>query len=82
MEQNVTLRIDKHTVRVPAGTTVLDAARSVGIDIPTLCHIDLKELCIRSAPASCRVCVVEIEGFKKLMPACVTKCTEGMTVRN
>ncbi|CVI70995.1 NADH-dependent [FeFe] hydrogenase, group A6 [Alistipes sp. CHKCI003] len=81
MEQNVTLRIDKHTVRVPAGTTVLDAARSVGIDIPTLCHIDLKELCIRSAPASCRVCVVEIEGFKKLMPACVTKCTEGMTVR-
>lgn len=81
MEQTVTLKIDKHTVQVPAGTTVLDAARSVGIDIPTLCHIDMKGLCIHNSPASCRVCVVEIEGFRKLMPACVTKCAEGMVVR-
>lgn len=81
MEQTVTLQIDKHTVQVSAGTTVLDAARNAGIDIPTLCHIDMKGLCIHNAPASCRVCVVEIDGFKKLMPACVTKCTEGMVVR-
>lgn len=81
MEQTVTLQIDRHTVQVPAGTTVLDAARSVGVDIPTLCHIDMKGLCIHNAPASCRVCVVEIEGYKKLMPACVTRCTDGMAVR-
>lgn len=81
MKPTVTLQIDKHTVEVPAGTTLLDAARNIGIDIPTLCHIDLKGLCIENTPASCRVCVVEIEGYKKLMPACAIKCQEGMVVR-
>lgn len=81
MEQTVTLKIDKHVVEVPVGTTVLDAARNIGIDIPTLCHIDMKGMCIQNAPASCRVCVIEIEGCKKLMPACATKCTDGMIVR-
>lgn len=81
MEQTIKLQIDKHTVEVPVGTTVLDAARRIGIDIPTLCHIDMKGMCIQNAPASCRVCVVEIDGYKKLMPACATKCQEGMVVR-
>lgn len=81
MEQNITLTIDNHTVEVPKGTTILDAARNIGIDIPTLCHIDMKEMCIQNAPASCRVCVVEIAGRKNLAPACATRCENGMVVK-
>ena len=78
--ENITLTIDNHTISVPRGTTLLDAARSIGIDIPTLCHIDMKEMCIRNMPASCRVCVVEIEGRKNLAPACATRCENNMVV--
>ncbi len=80
MEKTVTLQIDKHTLSVPEGTTILDAARQIGINIPTLCHINLKGTCIKSTPASCRICVVEVEGRKNLAPACATRCTEGMVV--
>ncbi len=78
--ENITLTIDNHKISVPRGTTLLDAARSIGIDIPTLCHIDMKEMCIRNMPASCRVCVVEIEGRKNLAPACATRCENNMVV--
>lgn len=80
MEQTIKLQIDRHTIEVPPGTTLLDAARSAGISIPTLCHLDMKEMCIKNAPASCRVCVVEIEGRKNLAPACSTRCENGMIV--
>ncbi len=76
----VSLKIDRHEITVPEGTTILEAARLLGIDIPTLCHVDIKGTCIRNTPASCRVCVVEIEGRKNLAPACSTRCTEGMVV--
>ena len=79
--ENITLKIDNHTISVAPGTTILDAARNIGIDIPTLCHIDMKEMCIRNAPASCRVCVVEIEGRRNLAPACATRCENGMVIR-
>lgn len=78
--ENITLTIDNHKISVPRGTILLDAARSIGIDIPTLCHIDMKEMCILNAPASCRVCVVEIEGRKNLAPACATRCENNMVV--
>lgn len=78
--ENITLTIDNHKISVPRGTTLLDAARNIGIDIPTLCHIDMKEMCILNAPASCRVCVVEIEGRKNLAPACATRCENDMVV--
>lgn len=82
MEENmIHLNIDRHDISVPTGTTILEAAKQIGLDIPTLCHIDLKGTCIRNTPASCRICVVEIEGRKNLAPACSTKCTEGMVVR-
>ena len=61
-EQQITLQIDHHFITVPAGTTLLEAARKIGIDIPTLCHINLKGTCIKNNPASCRICVVEVEG--------------------
>ncbi len=80
-EKQITLQIDRHYITVPEGSTILEAARKIGIDIPTLCHIDLKGTCIKNNPASCRICVVEVEGRRNLAPACATRCTEGMVVR-
>ncbi len=75
MADNVTLTIDGQKVTVPAGITVLEAARQMGIDIPTFCHDP--EL---SRPGACRICVVEIKGWRNLPPSCVTTVTEGMEV--
>ena len=80
MEKKIKLTIDNRPVRVAPGTTILDAAESVGIAIPTLCHIDLKGTCVKNNPASCRICVVEVEGRRNLAPSCATVCTEGMVV--
>ena len=53
----VTLTIDNRTVTVPEGTTILEAARSVRLDIPTLCYLkDINEI------GACRICMVEVEG--------------------
>lgn len=72
----VTVTIDGQTVLVPAGTSVLDAARSIGIKIPALCHDpDLTPV------GACRLCVVEIENMRNLPASCVTTCTEGMVIR-
>jgi formate dehydrogenase alpha subunit len=68
--------IDGQVVRVPAGTTILTAARDLGIDIPTLCHHETLSLA-----ASCRICVVEVEGRPNLLPACATELTDGMVLQ-
>ena len=80
MNENITLKIDNREIRVPKGTTILEAARDMGIDIPTLCYMNLKDLCIKNAPASCRLCVGEVEGRKNLAPSCATRCENGMNV--
>lgn len=79
-EKLIKLTIDNHEVEVPQGTTLLEAGKLVGIDIPTLCHIDLKGTCVKNKPASCRLCVVEVEGRRNLAPACATACMPGMVV--
>ncbi len=71
----VNLKINGQEVSVPAGFTVLEAAREVGIDIPTLCY--LKEY---SETGSCRMCVVEIVGARALQAACVYPVAEGLEV--
>ena len=72
----VNLTIDRCPVTVPEQTTILEAARTVGIRIPTLCYLKgINEV------ASCRVCAVEIEGVDKLATACNTVVAEGMVVR-
>lgn len=59
----VNLTIDKIAVSVPEGTTILEAAASVGIEIPSLCYLkDINEI------SACRVCCVEVEGEGKLVP--------------
>ncbi len=80
MEQ-VKLIIDCKEVTVDKGTTILKAAHSIGIEIPTLCHFEFDGLNIHNKPGGCRICVVEVEGRKNLAPACVTECMEGMVVR-
>jgi len=76
MTDPVNLTIDGITVSVEPGTTILKAARQAGIDtIPTLCYHDY---CTPNG--LCRVCVVEVEGSRTLIPSCCTKATEGMKV--
>ncbi len=76
----ISLKINNQLITVVEGTTILDAAKSINVVIPTLCHIDLKDMCIQSVPASCRVCVVEIKGRRNLAPACSTMCAPGMEI--
>lgn len=75
--QTVTLSIDNQEVTVPKGTTILEAAKGLGVEIPTLCH--LKEL---APDGSCRMCVVEVEGGRRggLTTACTAHCQENMVV--
>jgi NADH-quinone oxidoreductase subunit G len=72
----VKLTIDGREALVPEGSTILEAAASVGIDIPTLCY--LKEL---NEISACRICMVEVEGYERLVPSCSEKVTEGMKVK-
>ncbi len=76
MEQKmVNLKIDNIPVSVPAGTSVLEAARNAGIKIPSLCFLkDINEI------GACRICVVEVKGAKSLVASCVYPVSEGMEV--
>ncbi|MCF8364562.1 MAG: [FeFe] hydrogenase, group A [Bacteroidales bacterium] len=76
----IKLIIDKKTVEVEKGTTILQAAKNIGIHIPTLCYMNLGDLNIENKPGGCRVCVVEVDGRRNLAPACATDCAEGMVV--
>lgn len=72
----VNLTINDMPVTVPEGTTILEAARTVNIDIPTLCFLkDINEI------GACRICVVEIKGMKNLVASCVYPVGEGMEIQ-
>ena len=74
-EKQISLNIDGKTVSVPEGTTIRDAARTIGIDIPVLCHQE------RLRPVGvCRMCVVDV-GERVLAASCVRPCAEGMEVQ-
>ena len=71
----VHLKINSRDVEVEEGSTILEAARKINIDIPTLCFLkDINEV------GDCRMCVVEVEGRRGMTPACITKVEEGMVV--
>ena len=73
----VTIELDGRKLRVPEGTTILEAAQSANIPIPHLCYLkDINEI------AACRMCMVEVEGTERLQPACNTRVTEGMVIRS
>ena len=72
----INLTIDGKQVSAQEGTSVLEAARSIGIDIPTLCFLkDINEV------GDCRMCIVEIEGRRGFSTSCITKVEEGMVVK-
>lgn len=72
----VSLTIDGTTVQAPEGSTVLEASEMLDIFIPTLCSFPGKE-----SAGQCRMCVVEVEGYDKLLPACTVKIKAGMIVK-
>ncbi|MEV6030176.1 2Fe-2S iron-sulfur cluster-binding protein [Nonomuraea sp. NPDC052116] len=71
----IDVQIDGEDVRVPEGSTILDACHAAGKDIPTLCYGDTL-----TPKNACRVCVVEVEGARTLAPACSRKAEAGMKV--
>jgi predicted molibdopterin-dependent oxidoreductase YjgC len=76
METMVNLTINGQSVTVLAGTTILKAAEQNSIRIPTICYHDY---C--TANALCRICVVEVEGSRTLVPSCAAHVSEGMKVQ-
>ena len=74
-DRMINIKIDGKDLVVPEGTTILKAARKIGIEIPTLCYLDGI-----SENASCGVCCVEVRKAKSLLRACITKVSEGMEI--
>ncbi|MCU0784461.1 MAG: bidirectional hydrogenase complex protein HoxU [Verrucomicrobia bacterium] len=71
-----TLTIDGKPVSAPEGATILQAAKEAGIKIPTLCHLEgVYDV------GACRLCLVEVAGTFKLLPACTTQVAEGMEIQ-
>ena len=77
----IDVTINNTTVSVPEGSTILDAANKANIHIPTLCHLHIDNVGYVNQCASCRVCMVEVEGRRNLAPACSTPATQGMVVK-
>lgn len=74
-EELITLTIDGITVKAKKNTTILEAAKSAGIDIPTLCFLkDMNEV------GDCRMCIVEVEGRRGFATSCIQKVEEAMIV--
>lgn len=74
-QQIITLKIDGIDVSGRADETILEVARENNVDIPTMCYVEGL-----SAIGACRLCLVEVTGINKLLPACTTKISEGMDV--
>ena len=70
------LTVDNVKVQVPAETTILEAARQAGVQVPTLCF--LKDV---QAIGACRICLVEVQGARTLVASCATPISEGMVVK-
>jgi predicted molibdopterin-dependent oxidoreductase YjgC len=74
--RQIEIKIDGQAVSVPEGSTIIDATRKLGIDTPTLCFLE------SLTPVNvCRVCVVELEGSRTLVPACSRKVEPGMSIK-
>jgi NADH dehydrogenase/NADH:ubiquinone oxidoreductase subunit G len=76
MTETIALTIDGQSVEVEQGTTLLEAARGIGKEIPTICFHEAT-----TANALCRICVVEVEGQRVLQPACIVKTAANMKVQ-
>jgi predicted molibdopterin-dependent oxidoreductase YjgC len=75
-KRTVEVTIDGRTIGVPEGSTILEACTQLGIETPTLCFLETL-----TPVNACRVCVVELEGARVLVPACARKVESGMVIR-
>jgi predicted molibdopterin-dependent oxidoreductase YjgC len=75
MTKTISLTIDGQAITVPEGTTILEAARQVGRDVPVICYHDAT-----TANGLCRICAVDVNNGRLLQPACVAVCQAGATV--
>ena len=75
MSSRVNISLNGMQIEVPSGVTIMEAARQNGIILPSLCHHPDQRV-----KANCRVCVVEVEGRKNLVPSCSTMIEEGMSI--
>ena len=74
--RSIDIKVDGQPVSVPEGSTILDAARKLGIETPTICFLE------SLTPVNvCRVCVVELEGSRTLVPACSRKVEPNMSIQ-
>jgi predicted molibdopterin-dependent oxidoreductase YjgC len=74
--RSIDIKIDGRAISVPGGSTILDAAKKLGIETPTLCYLE------SLTPVNvCRVCVVELEGSRTLVPACSRKVEPNMSIK-
>ena len=76
MTEEIILNIDGQQVTVELDTTLLDAAKQIGVDIPTICWHEAT-----TSNGLCRLCVVEVEGQRVLQPSCIVKAADGMKVQ-
>ena len=74
-QKKISIRIDGELVGATEGMTILEAAQGAGKEIPTLCH-----MAGLTAVGACRLCVVEVAGVRRLLPACTTPAQDGMSV--
>lgn len=79
--KKIQVTINGHVIYVPKKTTILNAAKMLNINIPTLCHLELEDFGIVNKQATCRVCVVEVEGKVNLVPSCAQECVDGMVIK-
>ena len=77
----VKITINNREVEIKEGKTILDAAKKLNIEIPTLCHMNMQDGSTENCNGTCRVCVVEVEGRRNLAPACSTPVTDGMIIK-
>ena len=75
MPERISIKIDGAYVNASEGQTILEAARANGKYIPTLCYLEGL-----SAVGACRLCIVEVSGSGRLLPACTTPVQDGMSV--
>lgn len=78
----VNITFNDNKISVEKGTTILEAAKKIGVHIPTLCHLNLENFGIVNQVSSCRVCVVEVEGRPSLVPSCAETVYEGMVIHS
>ncbi|MGL5152942.1 MAG: NADH-dependent [FeFe] hydrogenase, group A6 [Clostridium sp.] len=75
------IKINGVNVKVEKGKTILEAAKLININIPTLCHMKMIDGTSQNCKGTCRVCVVEVVGSEKLAVACSEMCREGMNIQ-